>query len=268
MLERLRTTEPLDAALGLAMALSLAVTLPAFALDDRLFQGANVWIKTIKFQIALAIYFLTLAYFARWVPSAFLQSKKYKTYSMFVCFAVVCEIAWIGGASANATASHYNTGNPLMIGLYGIMGFFAVALTSKSLVFGWMIWRNSQTGLDLNLKRSIAAGLMLTFVLTIISAGILSALPGHFVGTPSSGASVPALGWSFEVGDPRVAHFFATHAMHFVPLAGFCALALPNQKHRGFAIISAIFIYVGLVGFTLVQALLGYPINSVFQQLH
>ena len=42
-------------------------------------------------------------------------------------------------------------------------------------------------------------------------------MPGHFVGTPVTGASVPILGWSLEVGDLRVPHFLATHAMHAVP---------------------------------------------------
>lgn len=260
MLRRLRTTEPVDATLGFALAFSLAVTLPAYALDDRLLQGDNVWIKTIKFQVALAVYFLTLAYYARFVPAGILQSKKYKAYSLFVCFAVVCEMVWIGGASANATASHYNTENQIMIALYGIMGFFAVTLTSKSLVFGWMIWRNDQNALDLSLKRSIALGLVLTFVLTVISAGTLSSMPGHFIGTPSSGASVPILGWSLEVGDLRVAHFFATHAMHFVPLFGLFALALSNRTHRSLVVMSSIAAYVGLVGLTFVQALLGRPV--------
>ena len=61
---------------------------------------------------------------------------------------------------------------------------------------------------------------MLTFVLTVPIAGTLAQMPGHFVGTPVTGAAVPVFGWSREVGDLRTAHFLATHAMHFLPLAG------------------------------------------------
>ena len=67
----------------------------------------------------------------------------------------------------------------------------------------------------------LGLGLILTFVLTLIAAGTMSSMPGHLVGTPVTGARLPIVGWSREVGDLRPAHFFATHALHVVPLAGF-----------------------------------------------
>lgn len=265
MLERLRTTEPIDTALGIALALSLLVTLPAFGLDTRLFEGTNVWAKTIKFQLALSVYFLTLAYFAHWIPEAVRRNRWYKLYTYVVCFTVVGEMMWIGGASASATASHYNTTSTFMSAVYGLMGVFALTLTSKSLVFGWLIWRNPDTGLDAALQSSIALGLALTFILTAVAGGSLSTLSGHHVGEPVTGAAVPIMGWSLEVGDPRVAHFMATHAMHFIPLAGLCVLVLQNRTNRQLAVVSAAIIYSGFVGFVLAQALSGNPILPLQQ---
>ena len=60
--------EPLFAATGVLIGLSLAPTLAAMALDQRQFLGENVWLKPIKFQIALSLYLLTLAFFARCLP--------------------------------------------------------------------------------------------------------------------------------------------------------------------------------------------------------
>ncbi len=264
MLDRLRKTEPLDAALALALALSLAVTLPAYALDDRVFQGANVWGKTIKFQFALTVYFFTLAFFARFIPQQVLNRKVFRFYAVLVCLAVIGEMIWIGVASANAMASHFNYDNAFMTTVYGLMGVFAVLLTSKSLVYGWLIWKNRSTGLDPALHFSIAAGLVLTFVLTLVAAGALASNPGHYIGAPVTGASIPVLGWSQEVGDLRVSHFFATHALHFLPLIGLSALVLPRPRLRLVAVILAAVAYTTLVLFTLVQAFQGQPFLTAF----
>ena len=45
----------------------------------------------------------------------------------------------------------------------------------------------------------------------------------HTVGADDGGAGIPFVNWSGAYGDLRVAHFFGTHAMHAVPLAGFVA---------------------------------------------
>ena len=67
------------------------------------------------------------------------------------------------------------------------------------------------------------------------------------------------MGWARDGGDLRVAHFFATHAMHFIPAFGFIAsLLLPASQGRlavsGFAGLLA-----ALVGYAFVKALSGQP---------
>ena len=62
------SAEPIFAAAGALLALSLAITLAASAIDPRLFGGDSIWLKPIKFQIALSLYLLTLAAYARWLP--------------------------------------------------------------------------------------------------------------------------------------------------------------------------------------------------------
>ncbi len=96
------------------------------------------------------------------------------------------------------------------------MGAAAVVLTSLSLAMGVVFWRHRADTVLL----SIALGLGLTFVLTVPIAGTMSSGTGHLIGMPVTGARFPLTGWSLEVGDLRLAHFLATHAMHVVPLAG------------------------------------------------
>ena len=254
--------EPIFAKAGFLLALSLVVTLSAFALDGRVFQGENIWLKPIKFQFALSIYLLTLAFFARWLPEGMIEGWKYRTFAGVVVFCIVGEILWIGGAAALGTASHYNDGTPLTFWLYNLMGAFAVTLTSASLVFGIAIARNSDTGLDPAVKLSVVLGLILTFVLTLPAAGTLSMMPGHHIGEVVTGARVPFMGWSGEVGDLRIAHFFATHAMHFLPLAGLAALLLPVRV-RTSAVMVAALAFIGFTAFTFVQALNGQPLIPI-----
>jgi hypothetical protein len=154
------------------------------------------------------------------------------------------------------TASHFNTTVPLLTTIYSLMGAFAVLLTSASLVMGISIWRNRKTGLSPALHLSVALGLILTFALTIPVAGYLSASGGHFVGT--STREMWIMGWSRDAGDLRVAHFLATHALHFIPLAGLIAAwTIPAQATR--AVWLAASLFAALVAFTFTQALQGRP---------
>lgn len=251
--------EPLFAATGMLIGLSLAVTLAAMAIDTREFLGENVWLKPVKFQIALTLYLLTLAFFARWLPSGMTARPGYRLYAGLVVFAVIAELIWIGGAAMSGTASHFNVSSPFMQSIYGLMGAFAVLLTSATLVQGIAIWRNARTGLSPALHLSIALGLVLTFVLTVLVAGTLASQSGHLIGTPVSGARVPVLGWSREVGDLRVAHFFATHALHVLPVAALLAGALLPQRWGVPAVWGAAFLFTALVAASFAGALAGLP---------
>jgi len=252
--------EPVFAAAGSLIGLSLAVTLAAMSLDARLFQGESVWVKPVKFQVALTIYLLTLAFFARWLPAGMTARPSYRIYAGVVVFTIVGELAWIMGAAMYGTASHFNQSTLLMARLYSLMGVFAVILTTPTLVYGVAIWRNRASGLAPALHLSIALGLVLTFALTLPVASTMASMPGHFVGTPATGAHVPLMGWSREAGDLRVAHFFATHAMHFLPLAGLAAAALlPPRAGRG-AVWLVAAVFVAFVAWCLSGALAGRPL--------
>jgi len=257
--ESLFRSEPLFYATGVLLALSLLVTVPAMMMDTRLFQGENVWIKPIKFQFALSVYMLTLAFFARYLPDGMTSKRSYKVFAGIVVFSVVAEIIWIGGAAMYGIASHFNNTSPFMEAIYPLMGAFAVMLTLASPVYGIAIWRNRSTGLEEPLKQSIALGLILTFVLTVPVAGTLSSMPGHLIGTPLSANSLPLFGWSTEVGDLRVSHFLATHALHFIPLAGLAASRLLPQNAAYWVVWGSSAAFCALVAATLLQALAGMP---------
>jgi hypothetical protein len=245
--------------MGLLLVLSLALTLPALWIDERSLDGENLWLKPIKFQIALAIYLLTLSLYARWVPTAIMARHRMRLFLTAVSACVLAEMLWIGGAAMFAVQSHYNT-LPVMYAVYLSMGAFAFLLTTASLVFGLAIWRDRNSALPEALRLSLALGLILTFVLTVPAAGTLSALPRPLIGTPVTGQSMAFMGWSREVGDLRIAHFLATHALHAVPLIGVIAHLGLGRRGAVRAVWLGAGLYAGVCIFAFVRAVMGLPL--------
>lgn len=255
-LRRMATDAPALTALAILLTLGLIPLGAAMALDDRLFQGESPWQKPVKFHVALVIYTISLAFFARYMPTATRIGRAWRWFTAAVVVAIMAEVIWLWGAAALNTASHFNTTHPLLAPIYPLMGALAVLLTSASLVMGVAIWRNADTGLGPALHLAVALGLILTFALTVPVAGYLASAGGHFVGLSSR--ALWGLGWSRDAGDLRVAHFLATHALHAVPVAGLLAQHLiPAQAIR--AVWLAAGLFVALVAFTFVQALQGRP---------
>jgi hypothetical protein len=252
--------EPLFASTALFLLVLIPPTLVAMAVETRTLHELNIWVKPLKFEIALAIYLATLAWYAAYLPKGVTERGWYRAFTAAVVVAIVAEMVWVLGAAANGIASHFNTSSAVMRNLYGLMGVLAVILTAASLVYGVLILRNPETGLSAPLRLSLGLGLTLTFVLTVFVASAMAARTGHAVGgTGSDLAGLPLLGWRRDAGDLRVSHFFATHAMHVIPLAGLIlSRALPAGVASG-AVVVVSALFVALVGWTFAQALGGEP---------
>jgi hypothetical protein len=202
-------------AITLITALATLPLLAAHAIDPRLYQGDGIWLKPLKFHLALSVYSGTLLLFAMLLPEGSFTTRRWRAYIGLVIACILAELLWIGAAAALGTGSHFNqTG--VWAPLYSLMGLAAVILTSLTLAMAPAFWRRRDDPLML----SIALGLALTFLLTVPVALTMASGTGHHIGTPVTGARFPFMGWSREVGDLRLAHFLATHAMHAVPLAG------------------------------------------------
>jgi len=241
-------------------ALLMVPTLVAMGLDDRTYRGISIWIKPLKFEISLFLFLGTLAVFARWLPVSVRQASWFRLYLGLVVLLSVLEIIWIGGAAAFGVGSHFNISQPIMGTIYGFMGFAAITLTSASLVMGVILWRDRRSPLDPALRLSLALGLVLTFVLTIITAGYMVSTLSHAVGGNELDIeAIPILGWATDGGDLRVSHFFATHAMYAPPLFGLAATAWLAPERRAAAIWVAALLFTGWVGYTFVEAVMGQP---------
>lgn len=252
--------EKLFAAAGLALLALIPPTLVAYGFDSRTLHGVNVWEKPLKFEVALVVYTFTLALFAAWLPDGTREKRWYWRFSAVVVGAIALEMVWLIGAASLGVASHFNTTQPFLVAIYPVMGVIAIVLTSASAVYGWLILRDTRSRLAPAFRLSLGLGLLLTFVLTVLAAGFMSGLDSHLAGGNLSDAeAAPLMGWARDGGDLRVAHFFATHAMHIIPLFGYLAsLALPARTGR-LAVIALSAAYTAFVAYTLIQALSEQP---------
>lgn len=256
--------EPLFAAAGFFMAALMIPTFAALLLETRTLAGVNLWEKPLKFQAALSLYLLTLAFFAAWLPAGTTGRGWYRIYSVVVVAAILGEIIWIGGAAALGVASHFNESTPLWTAVYAFMGVSAVTLTSASFIYGVMIHRNPATGLPPAFKAALVNGLVLTFVLTLAVAGYMSSTGSHLVGGNLSDAeAAPLFGWARDGGDFRVAHLFATHAMHFIPAFGLVSVLAFGRDNRLPVHLFSLAL-AALTAFVFVQALMGLPFLPMF----
>lgn len=204
--------------LALYGALLLALVLPmalAWGLDERLLRSANVWIKPIKFALAIALLAFTTAWFVGHLPISRRQSAAVSRIVWLLVATGSFEFIYIAVQATLGQASHYNVGDAWHGAMYAAMGLGALLLTATQPMLAWQLWRHPDPQQPPAGRLAMLLGLVLTLVL---GAGV-----GILLGNrqpPDGGASLPLLGWALGGGDLRPAHFLGIHAEQLLPLAG------------------------------------------------
>ncbi len=200
----------------------LALVIPVVGLalvDDREVLGVDNWIKPIKFLLSTGIYSLTLG----WVLGYLNEAQRASRAARYVVWATVGsavpELAIIFVRAALAQQSHFNTATFGDTMLYNLMAVGALVLVSTSAVAGRLITKGGVlTG---SRRLGWSSGLLLAGTFGAVTGMVMGSRTSSTVGTPTDGRTVPFLGWSMSVGDLRISHFLALHAMFVLPLVGF-----------------------------------------------
>jgi len=200
--------------LGLSLAWGLV--------DARVVDGAPVWKKPVKFALSFAVLFGTLAMVEQRLSKPVRDGWRLRVIAWVMAAAFLSEMAYMMYQGARAEASHFNVGTPFHRFMYEVvMAGGAVSLVAGVALVGWLVQRDRAADLGDGLRAGIVIGFVMTFGLTMITAGYLSFNLGHFVRSHAVGAPVlPLFGWSGVTGDLRPAHFAALHAMQALPLLG------------------------------------------------
>lgn len=246
------------AAIG-ALVLLAATLIPA-AIDRRLIDGTSVWAKPLKFELSLAMHFATLALVASALSPPWRASSLLAALAWASALCALLEIAYIAVQAGRQQASHFNLSTPLHAALYTAMAIGAVVITASAAVLGVAAGLDATARLGPATRWGVVLGLVAGTLLTFLTAFRMGAALGHHVGLESPGAArVPLTGWSLTVGDRRIPHFFATHMMQVLPVAG---LMFDRIMPRGPAVVAVVAVAVVWTGLTLIlfrQANAGLP---------
>lgn len=220
-------------AAALLMAL-FAATLVVHAFDRRLLDGAAVWAKPLKFEVSLAIHFATLAMVVGALSEPWRQGALLRYVAWASAVSAALEIAYIVVQAARQEASHFNLSTPFHAAMYAGMAIGAVVITAAAAAVGSAALLDGESRMGPATRLGAVVGLIGGTLLTLVIAFRMGGALDRHVGLEPAGAPrMPLTGWSLAVGDGRVPHFFATHMMQVIPLAG---LGLDRMAARGWAI--------------------------------
>jgi len=207
--------------LAAGCAVAAVPTLLLLLTDPREIAGASVWAKPLKFQVSLAVHMATLALAAAFLAEEIRASWLFAALVAVVAVSLIGEVTYITVQGARGEPSHFNLTTPFHALMYTLMGIGALLLLLPALVIGVALWIRPSAGLDPALRDALALGFIGSALLTVLVAGHIGSRLSPLVGVEPLGAPRwPLTGWSRSVGDLRISHFFATHMMQVVPLAG------------------------------------------------
>jgi len=243
-----RTEDVLWATAALFVAL-FVMTLCALALDRRLLDGEPVWAKPLKFELSLALHFATIALVVGVLGPTWREGPLLEGVAWAAAVCAVLEVAYIALQAARQEPSHFNVGTPLRAAIYAAMAAGAVVITAAAAIAGLAALLDPAARLGPATRAGIAIGFIGGSLLTLLVAFRMGGSGSHHVGIePPGGLRMPLTGWSLSVGDRRVPHFFATHMMQAVPLAG---LGLDQFLARPAAIAGVVAVAAGWTALTL-----------------
>lgn len=258
LLARLRSGSPALAALGAGCFLAAMPAVAAGLFDGRTLDGVGVWLKPIKFMLSTGLFAWTAAWFIGELAPARRGSATVRIVVWTIVAATLFEVGYITLQGALGERSHFNQSDTLHIVLYATMGVVATLLTATSLLLAREHRRHADRRLAPAYRLAVWLGLTVTGLLGIATGAFISTNQSHAVGGPMEGGGLPLFGWSYGVGDLRVAHFLAIHAEQILPLGAVLLLRLwPRRARSGVAAIAAA--CVALIAVALLQALAGLP---------
>lgn len=249
-------------AIGIQVALLLP-SLVALGIDERMLNGISVWSKPLKFQTSLALMLATLLLLLPFIDIKARAGRGVRLAALTAAVTATGEIAYITIQAARGRASHFNTETVLEARAYDIMGAGAALLVLSGLAIGVYLLRRPAADAPKGVLLGGGWGLILGSALTLLTAFVLGSGqidgPGHWVGGVRTDiGGLPLFGWSRTGGDLRVPHFFATHIMQALPVAGLL-LDRFAPRHLRAGMIAAALLSVAIVGGTFAQALAGRP---------
>jgi len=200
----------------------------AFAIDERTLYDVSVWMKPLKFAIALTVHLSTLLVFVSLLSDGARESRLAGNALIVASTSALIEILYICLQAARGRASHFNSDTVIEAFMYHVMGGAALALVGATALIGVLILRAARSETGACVRLGAGWGAILGALATLIVAGAMASGlisgPDPWIGEPGTAAAIlPVVGWSRRTGDLRVSHFMATHVIQAMALSGWLA---------------------------------------------
>jgi len=212
-------------------------------------SGVSAWSKPFKFFISIGVFAFTMALYL-----VYLDNQRQVTFysRSFIVFLSI-ELLMIIVQSARGRKSHYNIDTPLDRIIFALMGLSITAILIHTLFITCLFFIQQQFSVGDEIILAIKLSLII-MVIFMLEGYIMVNISKHTIGAEDFTKGIPALNWSKNYGDLRVAHFFGMHALQIIP---FLTFVLANTKRDVYVISVLYFVFVT---FTFVQAWQGKPL--------
>ena len=241
----------------LVMAVALTILIQ---IDTRLVQGVSTWLKPFKFAASAGLHLVTIALLWNWLTPRVRDGLPGAILIRLLIVSCLFEVGYIAYQGALGTRSHYNLDTPFSAIMFTVMGAMATVLVAATFFAGVAVLMVREAGVDGALRRAVGFGLVLSGALGLLTGAMLSINGGHYVGVPSAEAATwPLFGWSREVGDLRVSHFIAIHAVQAMPVIALAAIAWKPERAGAIVGVAALAILAACL-VTAWQAWSGLPL--------
>jgi hypothetical protein len=260
---------------ALLMVPATLFCLGGLVLDDRVVDGAPVWLKPLKFMISMLLYTVTWA----WMFTLQTKQRRWVWWTGTATVAMLAvETVAIVGQVVRGEASHFNNETVFDNMVFRVMGAAITVVWLLNMAQGVVLLRDriADRAMAWAVRIGVvlgSVGIGLAFLMVTPTDDQLAAfdhgatpdrIGAHTVGLPDGGPGMPLTGWSTVGGDLRIPHFVGIHAMQFLPLVALALVVLAPRVRRLAAeavrvrlVAVAGGAYAGLVGLVTWQALRG-----------
>lgn len=229
---KLKSPERLWWASSLILLGLLIPTAIMSVLDPTKLHHENIWAKPLKFELSLAIHFITLAIINAKLSPSWRSSRLSRWNIRLSTLAIIAEMTYILIQASRHQASHFNKSTLLYAFMYfGVMATGALIMNASTIIVALATWRDRDHTLHPTTRQAIILGLLSGSIMMLIFASYMSQNMSHHL-HPHLPSPMPITGWSTRAGDLRPAHFMANHTIQLIPLIGaLLARYRPNQNH-------------------------------------
>lgn len=264
------------AVFSVSMGVLTLATLIGVAADDRILNGAPIWLKPLHFAFSLAVYGATLA----WLLPRIKRFPRAAWWAgTLIALSSFAEAFIISVQAGRGTYSHFNMTTPVDTAFMHSMTVAVIVLWTSNFVAAILVLRDRS--LAPALRWAVRLGLAIAVVgmalgmlmntptagqQQALDAGLPTLVGAHGVGVADGGPGMPLTNWSTQGGDLRIPHFIGIHALQVLPLAalGLGALArrraaspLADEAARARLVIVLGAVWTGLLAIVTWQALRG-----------